>query len=90
MSALVPCPRCGESNRSGRLRCWVCDGDLTPLPAAAAPREPPAKATAASVFSSILKVMLMTIAIVAGIIGLLVVLFLVTCFGLIAASGGFK
>jgi hypothetical protein len=90
MNALVACPRCGESNRKGRATCWVCDSDLAPPADAAAGREPNLEATSSSVFTSVAKILLLSVAITAGILALLVVLVLVTCFGLIAASGGMK
>jgi hypothetical protein len=86
----VACPRCGESNRSGRPTCWVCDSVLAPPADVAAGREPNMEATSSSVFGSIVKILLISIAITAGVLGLGVVLLLVTCFGLIAASGGMK
>jgi hypothetical protein len=90
MSALVACPRCGESNRPGRRTCWVCESDMAPPREAAAGGESDARSAAPSVFSTVVKVLAIVIALTVGISALVVVLLLVTCFGLIAASGGFK
>ena len=81
MNALdVACPRCGEANRSWARFCWVCGSPIAaeqPLahpPAAGRARRPPQSAGAI-----VLKVVLISLALV----GLIPVLLLVTCFGLV-------
>ena len=83
MSATIACPRCGESNRQGRQTCWVCDSSL--LAPGGGKEESPIQ----SAFLGVAKVILIAMAITAGIIVMIPVLLLITCFGL-AALGGFK
>jgi hypothetical protein len=76
-SAATPlCPRCGETNRPGRVRCWVCSGAL----------DASAESTADSgggVFGQIVKVVLILFGV--AVCGLL--LFFVTCTGFFLLGG---
>jgi len=84
MSTAIACPRCGESNRQGRQTCWVCDSTLL-----AAGQPGRAGSPAQSAFAGVAKVLLIAIAITIGIVVMVPVLLIVTCFGL-AALGAFK
>jgi len=78
MSSALACPRCGESNRQGRQTCWVCDTSLL------APGVPGEESPVRSAFLGVAKVLLIGIAVTVGIIVMIPVLLLVTCFGLAA------
>lgn len=78
--AVVTCPRCGQSNRAGRGLCWVCDSAL----GGGRTSSPSGDHAVTSTSMTVLKVVLISLGLVAAIIVMIPVLLLVTCFGLAA------
>jgi hypothetical protein len=69
------CPRCGAVNRLSSRRCWTCD---TPLLDGA---------QGARSGASLGKILLWIFVALVGVMVLIPVLFLITCFGVIALGG---
>jgi hypothetical protein len=74
----IVCPRCGEPNRHWARFCWIC-GNAIATAVAPAGRKP----------KSVLAIILTVVAITMGLVALIPVLLIVTCFG-IAFLGGMK
>jgi hypothetical protein len=88
--ATVACGRCGGSNRPDSARCWVCytplDAGTDALSDASAPAAPlrvhPRPKPAKSPWKIALTVVLISI----GIMVMIPVLLIITCFGLFALN----